>query len=73
MCCYIVMKGAWLSLPGTLITSAHVTSFNNPQSTPFVPLLSKNGGQRDKECVFSCVCECVYVCAWQLVGENEKL
>lgn len=61
MCCYIVMKGARLSLPGTLITSAHVTPFNNPQSPPFSPLLSKNGGQRDKECVCLHVCECMYV------------
>lgn len=55
MCCYIVMKGTWLSPPGTLITSAHVTLFNNPHSPPFSPMLSKNGSKRDKECVFVCV------------------
>lgn len=38
MCGYIVMKGACLSLPGTLITSAHVTPFNKPQSAPFTAL-----------------------------------
>lgn len=57
MCCYIVMKGTWLSPPGTLITSAHVTPFNNPHSPPFSPLLSKKGSERDKECVFVCASE----------------
>lgn len=36
---HIVMKGAWLSLPGALITSAHVTPFNNPESSPHLFLL----------------------------------
>lgn len=57
MCCYIATKGTWLSLPGMLITSAHVTPFNNPQSPPFSPLLSKSGGQEDKSvCWYVCVC-----------------
>lgn len=71
MCCYILMKGAWLSLPGSLITSAHVTPFNKPQSPPFSPLLSKIGGQRAEECRFACVSMCPRV--RQLVGENGKV
>ncbi len=78
MCCYIVMKGAWLSLPGTLITSTHVTPFNNPQSQPFSPLLSKSEGQRDNigvcVCVCVCMCGCVRVCvhSYPVVGLKER-
>lgn len=68
MCCYIVMKGASLSLPGTLIASAHVTPFNNPESPPVSPLISKTQDQRDKECVF------VFVCVYRMkcLKEREK-
>lgn len=67
MCCYIVMKGAWLSLPGALITSAHVTPFNNPESSPHLFRLCtlKMGASEIKSvCLYLCVYRMQF-CAWK--------
>lgn len=61
MCCYIVMKGAWLSLSGTLITSAHVTPFNNPHSPLFSCSLKMGAGEIKSVCLCVGMHECVHV------------